>query len=144
LKKRALSTKLAFQLDAFSAVFSPDGKTLAAGDDEGVIRVWDLDRGRLARVLAKPTKRDIEPFPITSLAFTPDGKTLASAAGDSFVTLWDPATGKETRRISGHVAAVRSIAISPDGKTLASGSDDGTALVWDLIPVQRGSALKAP
>ncbi len=48
---------------------------------------------------------------------------------DSFPTwrsVWDMATGKEMRKLEGHIDYVRSVAISPDGKTIVSGSDDKT------------------
>src|SRR5262245_55110367 len=47
------------------------------------------------------------------VAFTPDSKVLASSHGDRIIRLWDAATGKEIRRLTGHITDVRALAISP-------------------------------
>lgn len=58
---------------------SPDGILLATGDEEGYLRLWDLDTGtRLAEYRSN--------LVIQSLAFSADGRTLA-------VGLWDGTIG---------------------------------------------------
>ena len=69
-----------------SVVFSPDGKSLAAGCG-GTIGVWDVPTGKLLATL-KGHKSDI-----WSLAFRSDGKILA-AGGEKTIKLWDLASGK--------------------------------------------------
>ncbi len=51
---------------------------------------------------------------------------------DSTITVWDLATGREVRRIEGHLAMVNVAAFAPDGRSLISGSSDCTAMVWDV------------
>jgi WD40 repeat protein len=48
------------------------------------------------------------------------------------VRLVDVASGRETRTLAGHRAAVLCAATSPDGRTLATGSADATVLLWNL------------
>lgn len=68
----------------FRAVaFSPNGRTLAAGGNDRVVRLWDVASGRELATLAGH-----EGF-IASLAFSPDGESLATAGQDSLVGLFD-------------------------------------------------------
>jgi len=63
----------------YSVAFSPDGWTLASGDGNGVITLWDVDSGNEIRTLTGHTSW------VWSLDFSPDGRTLASGANDNTV-----------------------------------------------------------
>jgi len=108
-----------------STAYSPDGKTLAAASDAGVV-LWDVVSGKKAKELPKQ-------FPaMVSVAFSPDGKTLAG--GDqSRIHLWDLAHGKEIAVFGDHTNRVSSLSFSPDGTILASaGWDLGGVRLWDV------------
>jgi WD40 repeat protein len=110
----------------WSVVFSPDGRLLASGSDEGTVKLWDVETGQEVHTLRGHTGW------VTSVAFSPDGRLLASGSDDQTVKLWDVGTGQEVRTLSGHTAWVRSVAFSPDGRLLASGSWDGTVRLWGI------------
>jgi WD40 repeat protein len=62
---------------------SPDGKTLATGDDNGVVRLWELATGKPRGVLKGHRGG------IVALAFSGDGRRLASGSKDTTALLWD-------------------------------------------------------
>ncbi|MBE9185932.1 NACHT domain-containing protein [Microcoleus sp. LEGE 07076] len=109
----------------FAVAFSPDGKLLATGGSDGVVRCWEVTSGK--ELLTCKGHCNL----VVSVAFSPDGKTLASGSSDRTVKLWDCRSGECLQTCQGHSDWVRSVAFSPDGKTLASGSNDRTVKLWD-------------
>lgn len=115
------------------SAFSPDGKLLATSTmkidpnnqqaQEGQVRLWDLDSGKLLRKFGVPE------VGVGSVAIAPGNKLLASAWFDGVIRIWDVNSGKEVRQFrfyqadnpeevvqAGNIA----LAFSPDGKLLAT------------------------
>jgi RNA polymerase sigma factor (sigma-70 family) len=141
-----------FRHNSTAIAYSPDGKILASGGRDNVIRLFDAGSGKEIRRLVGHQKRSYNPAAdptkgafdalvsatgdggVNSVAFARDGKTLASGGWDDTIRLWDVETGKQLRKIDAHKAMVGRVLFSPDGKILASrGALDGTVRLWDPV-----------
>jgi WD40 repeat protein len=108
-----------------SVVFSPDGKTVVAGNVPQ-ISMWDAATGRLRGKLTGHRAG------VESLAFSADGKLLVSGSLDDTVGLWDVERMKEAGVLKGHNHHVYGVAFGRDGKLLASASEDRTLRLWNV------------
>ncbi|MBT9317410.1 toll/interleukin-1 receptor domain-containing protein [Leptothoe spongobia] len=108
----------------WSAVYSPDGTTIASGGFDQVVRLWDSDGNPMGQPF---TGHEDD---IWSVTFSPDGTTIASASSDSTVRLWD-LQGNQLNVFAGHWGHAKTVAFSPDGTTLASGDQGGVVRLWD-------------
>ncbi|MEM7132443.1 MAG: BTAD domain-containing putative transcriptional regulator [Chloroflexota bacterium] len=106
--------------------FHADGRILAGGGDERVIRLWDIEREQVMNTLQGHAD------PIMSLSFSPDGSQLASSSGDQTLRLWDVETGYPTQIMTGYAKPVNTLTFSLDGRVLVSGGNDQAIHVWDV------------
>jgi WD40 repeat protein len=104
--------------------FSPDRQLLATANFDGVISVWDPERGTHRTTLGRRAG------PISSMAISPHGHTLASGGSDGDISVWNVRQGTRRKTLPGHAGPVTSVAYSPDGRTLASGGADKTVRLW--------------
>ena len=66
-----------------SVAISPDGRWVAAGSLDTVVRIWEVGTGKLVERLRG--HRDS----VYSVAFTPDGRGLVSGSLDKTLKYWD-------------------------------------------------------
>ncbi|MGL4501820.1 MAG: WD40 repeat domain-containing protein, partial [Planktothrix sp.] len=114
-------------VEVYSLAMSSDGKILASGGTEDVIKIWRWPDRQLQQTLKGHSDT------IQAVAISPDGNTLASGGRDHTIRIWDLTTGK-TQQILGHSDTVNSLAFSPDGQALISGSQDKTIKIWQCFP----------
>ncbi|MDP6543891.1 MAG: WD40 repeat domain-containing protein [Phycisphaerae bacterium] len=121
----------------YDVEFLKDSSQLITAGQDGAIRFWDVETGKLVRVLMG---HDGE---VRTLAWSSDRKTLASGSSDKTVRLWDPVTGKVTNILRGSTAAVRHLAWSPDSMMLAcAGSAAKSVGLWSVKTGRTAGNLK--
>ena len=126
---------------------SPDGESIAAGDDNGNIHLWGRPKENSDPLMQSAAANwHAHDKAIHSLAFLQIGSRLAIASGgDDGLKRWDAVSRKVIGQgMEDQVEPVRSISLSPDGKMLATGSSDGTVRLWDLETGKRVRQFEKP
>lgn len=129
-----LSSVLATANNGGGIAPSPDGKTVATGQDDGRVAIWDMKSGRLLSTLIGHSA------PVTAVVYGPDARFLFSGSADGSVITWDLALGREMRRMEGRSPIV-GLAVSPDERSLLVRSADRNVQMWDLVTGRRLSEL---
>ncbi|KAF9142515.1 hypothetical protein BG015_000800 [Linnemannia schmuckeri] len=108
----------------YSCAFSPDGKFLAAGLDNGNISIYDTATWTRIHVFQGHKNR------VTSLAYSSTGLQLISGSWDKTARLWNCKTGSTDFTLEGHTDGAEAVAFSPTCQQVASAGFKSVRL-WD-------------
>lgn len=98
--------------------FSPDGRHLASGGADKVVRVTELASGKMVKVFEGHTHH------VLGVAWRADGRLLASAGADNVVKVWDWTTGDRRKSVDGWDKEVTALRYLGGSDTAATSAGD--------------------
>ena len=116
----------------FCVSFSPDGKILAGGDEDGTVTVWN------AGDLSLKTRLTGHTACVNALTFSDDGSRIFSVSCDGTLRSWNTRTWKPAAVLFTGQSELYSVASSPDVAYLAAGDQNGNLF---LIDPQHGHVI---
>jgi WD40 repeat protein len=115
-----------------SVAISPDGKSLAAGDKNGLLRIWNLiDQHEAVSAQAHDGY-------ISQLAFAPNSEQLATTSYSGEVRLWNVADGKKINTIKVSEREIARLEFLSDTQLATAGTE---ASLWNLATGTKETVL---
>ncbi|NJO62092.1 MAG: AAA family ATPase [Richelia sp. RM2_1_2] len=113
-----------------SVTFSNDGRLLASGSQDNLIKIW-RQNGKLIQTL------EAHKDGIFSVIFSPDNQFIITGSFDNTVSLWrhNSTTGLFTNRPFVRISetdGLWAIAFNPNNNIVATGSENGKVKFWTL------------
>lgn len=136
----------------YAVAFSPDGRTLAIGEQRtGITRLtlstYDMGAVELLNVSTGKVLRNFyveDSDSVLCIAFSPDGNTLAVSGYSGKVELRKVTTGELLKTLDPEtIAHLSSLVFSRDGNTLAVGVDYSALQLWDVTGGKLLNTLKS-
>ncbi len=126
-----LRSQPAHAIAGSSLSLSPDGRLLASGGADGMIKLWSADD------LSLQSEIDLEGRMPSCIRFHPDGQRLFASVPHGAITI-NTGTNRITADWPLKPKGVYGLDVSPNGRWLAIGTADKKAYVWDLDTVNCG------
>ncbi len=124
-----------------SAQFSPDGKWLLTGYEDGTIQVRDAKTGA---ILGEPMR---QPCPIRMVEFSSDQQLILATGEDMNARVWDVKSRRRLCVTTGHTGQILRAHFNGAGTRVVTSSNDHSVRVWNARtgqPVTSFLTLDAP
>jgi WD40 repeat protein len=136
-------------LECLCLAVSSDGKSIISGWNDGKVRAFYPETGRLQYVIHDC--HSAEKGGVTAIALSRDGGRLVTGGKDSLVRIWALSTDVSSGKVSSkmlaslreHQSEVSWMAMKSDDTEFVSASHDGSCVLWDLTKCSRLNALFA-
>ncbi|KAJ3683167.1 hypothetical protein LUZ60_013394 [Juncus effusus] len=109
----------------YSVAFNHDGKLLATGGYDGLVRIWDASTGTQK---CNPLEASAK---LEWIKWHPKGNVIIGGSEDASVYMWNVDNQMLLNSFFGHSDVVTCGDFTPDGKIICTGSDDKTLRVWN-------------
>ncbi|XP_073974180.1 cilia- and flagella-associated protein 52 isoform X2 [Rhodnius prolixus] len=121
-----------------SVLFAPDGRNIITGWNDGNIRAFTPQSGRLVYTIHNAHNKGV-----TAMAMTSDCKKLVTGGLEGEVRIWQISRNVRSlwRVLKEHKGPVSSLDVSPDDTEAVSASTDGTCIIWDIVKAARLAIL---
>jgi len=117
--------------EVLALAVSADGKKLASGGCDRLVRVWDLATGKLEHAIENHADW------VFGVAFSQDNQFLITASRDKTAKVWDLQAKESVLTFSEHQSPVFWVGISSDGKTGFSAGEDGNIRQWQATDASK-------
>lgn len=123
-----------------SVIFSRDGSTIISGWDDGKIRAFYPESGKVMFTIHDAHQRGV-----SAIACTSDCRRIISGGNEGMIRVWDIKPDCQTlvSTMKEHKNAVAQIKINKTDTECLTASWDGTCIVWDLKNYKRSQVIFA-
>lgn len=120
--------------------FMKDGKSIVSAWDDGKIRVFYPESGKLMYMI-----KDAHNKGVTAIATTSDCKRIISGGGEGQVRVWNVTATSHNlvEAMKEHKGSVSCIKVRKNDEMCISASSDGTCIIWDLRRFVRNQVIFA-
>ncbi|XP_012511054.1 PREDICTED: cilia- and flagella-associated protein 52 [Propithecus coquereli] len=120
--------------------FMRDGRSIISAWDDGKIRAFAPETGRLMYVINSAHR-----IGVTAIATTSDCKRVISGGGEGEVRVWQIGcqTQKLEEALKEHKSSVSCIRVKKNNEECVTASTDGTCIIWDLVRLRRNQMILA-
>ena len=131
---RTIMTLRGHSAEVFGARYSPTGDTVATASNDGTVKVWAAETGRLLHTMSYHG----DDFLGESLAYDDAGDRLALVAiGENsesvILNVWEVASGEQLRQKELPIRVENfAIALSDDWEWIVAGRESGAVELWDV------------
>jgi WD40 repeat protein len=117
--------------------YSVDGKFIATGSDDKIVKLWRRTDGREIRTFQGNISG------ISRVEINRQGTEILSVSDNGTLTVWDINTGKILRQMKPDEDRFTCASFSPDGTKVITGSRKSFISLWDILSGTKISDIKA-